>query len=102
MSVAVFNASCACADTAKRTTNSETAMPRNFIFISHARFQSPIEDAVFRLSARDPVRLPLISHQTGSSDYSNHLSDVPSPVPRRIERVLMSIASPHQAFQRKG
>src|SRR5262245_57921528 len=29
-----------------------------------------------------------------SPDYSDHLSDVPCPLPRRIERVLMSIASP--------
>jgi hypothetical protein len=28
-----------------------------------------------------------------SPDYPNHLSDVPRPLPRRIERVLMSIAS---------
>src|SRR4029453_12101612 len=27
-------------------------------------------------------------------DYSNHLSDVPCPLPRRIERVRVSIASP--------
>src|SRR5262249_12019685 len=27
-------------------------------------------------------------------DYSDHPSDVPCPLPRRIERVLMSIASP--------
>ena len=27
-------------------------------------------------------------------DYPNHLPDVPCPLPRRIERVLMSIASP--------
>src|SRR6185312_15065018 len=27
-------------------------------------------------------------------DYPNHLSDVPCPLPRRIERVQMSIASP--------
>ena len=32
-----------------------------------------------------------------SPDYSNHLSDVPSPLPRRIERVRMSITSPHHA-----
>jgi len=32
-----------------------------------------------------------------SPDYSNHLSNVPSPLPRRIERVRMSITSPHHA-----
>src|SRR4249919_3715128 len=37
---------------------------------------------------------PLPSHQTGLPDYPNHLSDVPCPLPRRIERVLLSIASP--------
>ena len=29
-----------------------------------------------------------------SPDYPNHLSDVPCPLPRRIERVRVSIASP--------
>jgi hypothetical protein len=29
----------------------------------------------------------------GSPDYSNHLSDVPCPLPQRIKRVHMSIAS---------
>src|SRR5262249_46290790 len=29
-----------------------------------------------------------------SPDYPNHLSDVPRPLPRRIERVRVSIASP--------
>src|SRR5450631_2623294 len=29
-----------------------------------------------------------------SADYPNHLSDVPCPLPRRIERVRVSIASP--------
>jgi hypothetical protein len=33
-------------------------------------------------------------HQRVSPDYSNHLSDVPCPLPRRIKRVHMSIASP--------
>jgi hypothetical protein len=53
----------------------------------------------------DPVRLPpwplpsatlrtLPSPMTGLPDYPNHLSDVPCPLPRRIERVLVSIASP--------
>jgi hypothetical protein len=37
---------------------------------------------------------PLPSHQRVSPDYPNHLSDVPCPLPRRIERVLLSIASP--------
>ena len=36
---------------------------------------------------------PLPSHRTGLPDYPNHLSDLPRPLPRRIERVLMSIAS---------
>src|ERR1700724_59127 len=40
---------------------------------------------------------PLPSHQTVSPDYPNHLSNVPCPLPRRIERVRMSIASPHHA-----
>jgi hypothetical protein len=31
---------------------------------------------------------------TGLPDYPNHLSDVPCPLPRRIERVHMSITSP--------
>ena len=31
---------------------------------------------------------------TSSPDYPNHLSDVPCPLPGRIERVQMSIASP--------
>jgi hypothetical protein len=33
----------------------------------------------------------------GGRDYPNHLSNVPCPLPRRIERVRMSIASPHHA-----
>src|SRR6202043_3126922 len=37
---------------------------------------------------------PLPSHQRVSPDYPNHLSDVPCPLPRRIERVRVSIASP--------
>src|SRR6202011_974593 len=40
---------------------------------------------------------PLPSHQRVSPDYPNHLSNVPCPLPRRIERVRMSIASPHHA-----
>ena len=51
-----------------------------------------------------PVRLPpwpspsatlrtLPSPLTVSPDYPNHLSDVPCPLPRRIERVRVSIAS---------
>ena len=31
---------------------------------------------------------------TGLPHYPNHLSDVPCPLPRRIERVRVSIASP--------
>src|SRR5258708_33509330 len=42
------------------------------------------------------IRL-LPSHQRVSPDYPNHLSNVPCPLPRRIERVRMSIASPHHA-----
>ena len=53
----------------------------------------------------DPVRLPpwpspvatlrpLPSPRWVSPDYPNHLSDVPCPLPRRIERVRVSIASP--------
>ena len=54
----------------------------------------------------DPVRLPpglpcLPRHRSCdlrpkrvSPDYPHHLSDVPCPLPRRIERVLMSITSP--------
>ncbi len=54
----------------------------------------------------DPVRLPpglpcLPRHRSCdlrpkrvSPDYPDHLSDVPCPLPRRIERVLMSIPSP--------
>ena len=54
----------------------------------------------------DPVRLPqglpcLPRHRScdlrpkrASPDYPDHLSDVPCPLPRRIKRVLMSIASP--------
>src|SRR5215217_4599309 len=52
----------------------------------------------------DPVRLPpwpspvatlrpLPSRMTGP-DYPNHLPDVPCPLPRRIERVRVSITSP--------
>src|SRR6267154_5442887 len=37
---------------------------------------------------------PLPSPGRVSPDYPNHLSDVPCPLPRRIERVLLSIASP--------
>ena len=37
---------------------------------------------------------PLPSPLTGLPDYPNHLSDVPCPLPRRIERVRVSIASP--------
>src|ERR1700736_804252 len=37
---------------------------------------------------------PLPRHQRVSPDYPNHLSDVPCPLPRRIKRVRMSIASP--------
>src|SRR5229473_1549702 len=54
--------------------------------------------------SNDPVRLPpmpppgsdveVARTERVSPDYPNHLSDVPSPLPRRIERVLMSIASP--------
>src|ERR1700680_994092 len=40
---------------------------------------------------------PLPSHQTGLPRLPNHLSNVPCPLPRRIERVRMSIASPHHA-----
>src|SRR6476646_8645541 len=53
----------------------------------------------------DPVRLPpwpspsatlrpLPSPLTGLPRFTNHLSDVPCPLPRRIERVRVSIASP--------
>src|ERR1700738_3142546 len=42
---------------------------------------------------------PLPSHQRVSPDYPNHLSNVPCPLPRRIERVRMSIASPHHALR---
>ena len=41
-------------------------------------------------AARRTLRPP--SHQTGLPDYPNHLSNVPCPLPRRIERVHMSIA----------
>jgi hypothetical protein len=37
---------------------------------------------------------PLPSPPRVSPDYSNHLSDVPCPLPRRIKRVHTSIASP--------
>src|SRR6267154_1968128 len=37
---------------------------------------------------------PLPSPGRVSPDYPNHLSDVPCPLPRRIERVSVSIASP--------
>src|ERR1700693_725786 len=37
---------------------------------------------------------PLPSPSTGLPDYPNHLSDVPCPLPRRIERGRVSIASP--------
>src|SRR6202048_125678 len=37
---------------------------------------------------------PLPPPQRVSPDYPNHLSNVPCPLPRRIERVLLSIASP--------
>src|SRR5712672_571494 len=37
---------------------------------------------------------PLPSHQRVPPDYPNHLSNVPCPLPRRIERVRMSIAYP--------
>jgi hypothetical protein len=37
-----------------------------------------------------------------SPDYPNHLSNVPCPLPRRIERVRMSIASPHHAAFPEG
>src|SRR5262249_16687186 len=54
----------------------------------------------------DPVRLPpkpppvsdveaaTLALRRVSPDYSNHLFDVPSPLPRRIKRVRASIASP--------
>jgi hypothetical protein len=53
----------------------------------------------------DPVRLPpwplpsaplrpLPHHARVSPDYPNHCSDVPCPIPRRIERVRVSISSP--------
>jgi hypothetical protein len=37
---------------------------------------------------------PLPSHQTGLPRLPEHLSDVPCQLPRRIERVHVSIASP--------
>jgi hypothetical protein len=37
---------------------------------------------------------PLPSPRRASPDYPNHLSDVPCPLPRRIKRVRVSIASP--------
>ena len=39
---------------------------------------------------------------TVSPDYPNHLSGVPRPLPRRIERVLVSIASPLVQFSPNG
>src|SRR4029453_9673802 len=52
----------------------------------------------------DPVRLPPMPPPVAtlrplpsprvSPDYPHHLSDVPCPLPRRIERVRVSIASP--------
>ena len=54
----------------------------------------------------DPVRLPpkpspvsdveaaTLAHKRVSPDYSDHPSDVPCPLPRRIKRVRVSIASP--------
>src|SRR5262245_32789434 len=53
----------------------------------------------------DPVRLPPMPPPVAtlrryprikriSPDYSDHPSDVPCPLPRRIERLLMSITSP--------
>src|SRR5580692_7205736 len=46
---------------------------------------------------------PLPLAPNGSSPiYPNHLSDVPYPLPRRIERVRMSIASPHHAQMAGG
>src|SRR5258708_24052213 len=38
--------------------------------------------------------MPASSHARISPDYPNHLSDVPCPLPRRIKRVRVSIASP--------
>ena len=70
----------------------------------HTRSQGPFLRRGYRLHrSYDPVRLPSVpppkatlrplpSHQTGLPDYSNHLSDVPRPLPRRIKRVLMSIS----------
>src|SRR6478609_748096 len=41
------------------------------------------------------MRQRSVSHPRSSApDYPNHLSNVPRLLPRRIERVLMSIASP--------
>src|SRR4030088_942998 len=37
---------------------------------------------------------PKASPVASSPDYPNHLSNVPCPLPRRIERVRVSIASP--------
>jgi hypothetical protein len=43
-----------------------------------------------------PLGIPTIRDRVVQTapDYPNHLSDVPCPLPRRIERVRVSIASP--------
>jgi hypothetical protein len=72
----------------------------------HTRSQGPCSAGIARpRRSYDPVRLPPWPSpgatlrplpRTGrtSPDYPNHRSDVPCPLPRRIERVRVSIASP--------
>src|SRR6202048_4187769 len=43
---------------------------------------------------------PLPSHQRVSPDYPNHLSNVPCPLPRRVERVRVDcFPAPHCHFR---
>jgi hypothetical protein len=44
----------------------------------------------------------LPSPMMGLPDYPSHLSDVPCPLPQRIERVLVSIASPRMRLSPNG
>src|SRR5436190_287217 len=68
-------------DEPRRTANS----PRNVQDCTSVSLQT--------VAARD-VEGATLTHGRISPDYSNHLSDVPCPLPRRIERVLVSISSP--------
>jgi hypothetical protein len=54
---------------------------------------TPQISAFAEAACRD-VEAATLAPDRVSPDYPNHPSDVPCPLPRRIERVCVSIASP--------